>query len=38
MTGGFHLVVDPPAKVQRLATFLQANLRIKRVAPFHLHW
>jgi metal-dependent hydrolase (beta-lactamase superfamily II) len=38
VAGGFHLVVSPPDEVQRLVTFLQAILKIKRVAPFHLHW
>jgi 7,8-dihydropterin-6-yl-methyl-4-(beta-D-ribofuranosyl)aminobenzene 5'-phosphate synthase len=35
VTEGFHLLVRPPNKVRRLVTFLQANLRIERIAPFH---
>lgn len=35
VTGGFHLVVNPPEEVQRVATILDATLKIKRVAPGH---
>lgn len=35
VTGGFHLVVNPPEEVQRVAALLDATLKIKRVAPGH---
>ena len=35
VTGGFHLVADPPEEVQRVAAMLDETLKIKRVAPGH---
>jgi 7,8-dihydropterin-6-yl-methyl-4-(beta-D-ribofuranosyl)aminobenzene 5'-phosphate synthase len=35
VTGGFHLVVNPPEEVQWVAAVLDESLKIKRVAPGH---
>jgi 7,8-dihydropterin-6-yl-methyl-4-(beta-D-ribofuranosyl)aminobenzene 5'-phosphate synthase len=35
VTGGFHLVVNPPEEVQRVAAILDESLKIRRVAPGH---
>lgn len=35
VTGGFHLVANPPEEVQRVAGMLDDKLKIKRVAPGH---
>lgn len=35
VTGGFHLVVNPPEEIERVATILDQTLKIKRVAPGH---
>jgi 7,8-dihydropterin-6-yl-methyl-4-(beta-D-ribofuranosyl)aminobenzene 5'-phosphate synthase len=35
VTGGFHLVANPPEEVERVASILDQTLKIKRVAPGH---
>ncbi|MGE0768208.1 MAG: MBL fold metallo-hydrolase [Hyphomicrobiaceae bacterium] len=35
VTGGFHLVATPRAEIQRIATALDENLKVSRVAPGH---
>lgn len=35
VTGGFHLVLTPPAEVERVATILRDELKLERVAPGH---
>jgi 7,8-dihydropterin-6-yl-methyl-4-(beta-D-ribofuranosyl)aminobenzene 5'-phosphate synthase len=35
VAGGFHLVLTPPAEVERVAGLLQDTLKVERVAPGH---
>jgi 7,8-dihydropterin-6-yl-methyl-4-(beta-D-ribofuranosyl)aminobenzene 5'-phosphate synthase len=35
VTGGFHLVLNPPEEIERVASLLDETLKIKRVAPGH---
>jgi 7,8-dihydropterin-6-yl-methyl-4-(beta-D-ribofuranosyl)aminobenzene 5'-phosphate synthase len=35
VAGGLHLVVTPPAEVQRVADALYDKLKVKRIAPGH---
>jgi 7,8-dihydropterin-6-yl-methyl-4-(beta-D-ribofuranosyl)aminobenzene 5'-phosphate synthase len=35
VTGGFHLVLNPPEEIERVASVLDETLKIKRVAPGH---
>lgn len=35
VTGGLHLVLTPPAEIERVATVLHDELKLERVAPGH---